>query len=346
MKTHNAQGFTLFEILMVLAITSIMGGMLYTSIMQSRRVADAIERITSIQIRAIIAHRQLIRDLSGTCIPLHVLEPPEEKKESELPEEKNQKKSAPQQQAQKKELSPEEQKKLLAEAFNGTIGDKGQLKELLFYTNNPLEVFWSSTSGRPKPRSEKVIYLLEKEREGENPSYLLKRITTYKKSEKDGAVTQSHELISGIRRMKVTYTVIAEQKETNEQSTPAPVGQPQTSEKKQEEKSLESQIFNEWTVQSMEDDDIRIQKKVPQYITIELSLWAPDYKRSEAFTFMIPIVWQPIIHATKKEEPKKETPPDKKDEKKPEQDASKQSTQGKAPASTTPEATTSKGAQQ
>ena len=57
----------------------------------------------------------------------------------------------------------------------------------------------------------------------------------------------------------------------------------------------------------MNDDDIRLQKKLPDFITITLELWDVVKQKSESFVFTVPIAWQEIKHKPKspQQQPKK-----------------------------------------
>ena len=314
-------GFTLIEVMLAFAITAILSGMMYMCLDQTQRVVAMVENITNTQMRAIIVQRQLVRDISGAFIPLSILEPKKEKPKEEPTEqtknEQQKKAPAPPKDSQKPETKkdPAEQtaelKKQLAQTFNGTVDDK-RFKQLLLITNNPLEVYWSKSAGRPKPRMENVTYTLEPEKKTGGPSYTLKRITTYKKSGKDEAITQAHDLIAGIKNMTANYTTIFEeqkqeegtpqeaQKESNKSSTKKNDSK-ESSNGKKEEKKIVVKKFNDWNVQAMDDKDVRLQKKLPDYVTLNIELWSPTKDKSEPFTFVIPIAWQEIKHTKKQQ---------------------------------------------
>ena len=307
----KSPGFTLIELMVGILITAILGGILYNGLTQSQRALSIVERITDTSMRILIAQRQLTRDISGAYIPLSILEPPkkQEKAETEEASATPEKKAEP-----KKEAAPAEKKseqataeekealkKLLATAFNGTT-EQEQLKQLLFVTMNPLDIYWSTTSGRAKTRNEKVMYSLEPDQTTKKPSFKLMRTTTYLKDGKETHLAQ--ELISHIKKMSVEYTLIVEEEPKEEakaeaskpaegKAAPAqPAKKEQAAPKEPPKKEIKK--FSEWDVMAMQENDVRLQKKVPNYVTISLALWTPAQDRIESFSFIIPIPWEPI----------------------------------------------------
>jgi len=311
MSVHNKQGFTLFELMVALTLIAMISGMLYTALSQSRTAAASIERTTSIYMRTIVAQRQLFRDIAGAFIPLSILEPKKEKsKEAETDQDKSsdpEKKPASSEKKSDKSSEKDsiaqaaELKKQLAQTFNSTAENK-LFKQLILISSNPLEVYWSKSAGRPRPRIENITYSLELDKgpsTNTTPSYSLKRITSYKKNDKGEAITQPHTLISGIKNMTVQYTALIEEKKEEDAAQKGVQTTPDSgvsADKKKEEKKVIAQIFDDWNVQALDDKDVRLQKKLPDYATVILELWAPTKKTSETFTFVIPIAWQEIKH--------------------------------------------------
>lgn len=302
------RGFSLIEVMLALAIGSILSGIMYMCLFQSQRVANSIENITNIQMRALIARRQLVRDISGAFIPTHILEPKKEQKKESGAQQSNAKKEngTKKEEPKAKDEQGEKDKNIkevLGKAFDGTADDT-QFKQLLFITNNPLEIYWSNKAGRPKFRAEKVTYTLEQEKKDVIPSYRLMRTTTYPKGGKEKEVTQTYELVSGIKKMTLQYIAVIEEQETEEKKSDAKnsSGQkdnPAQEKQEKKEKKKEVKTFNDWAVRAMKDDDVRLQKKLPDFITITLELWNSTKTKAETFTFTVPIAWQEIKHKPK-----------------------------------------------
>jgi len=319
----KSPGFTLIELMLGILITAILGSILYNCLTQSQRALSIVERITETSMRTIIAQRQLTRDISGAYIPLSILEPPKKQEKGEGAPATPEKKEVPKKEAApaEKKAAPataeekEELKKLLATAFNGTT-EQEQFKQLLFITMNPLDIYWSTTSGRAKTRDEKVTYSLEPDQTTKKPSYKLMRTTTYTKDGKPAQLTQ--ELISLIKKMSVEYTLVVEE-ETKEEAKPeavkpaegkaAPAQPAQKPATPKEPPKKEIKKFNEWNVLAMQENDVRLQKKLPNYVTITLTLWTPAQDRIETVAFTIPIPWEPITpkQAEKQDNAKQES---------------------------------------
>ena len=307
------RGFSLIEVMLALVIGSILSGIMFMCLSQSQRVAASIENITNIQMRALIARRQLVRDISGAFIPTHILEPKkEQKKESgSKPKTADAKKEEPKIKNEQKDEHGEKDQKLkerLDKAFDGTA-DNTQFKQLLLITNNPLEIYWSNKAGRPKFRAEKVTYTLEKEKKTGTLSYRLMRTTTYPKGGKEKEAMQTYELVHGIKKMTVQYIAVIEEQEEekDEKKSDANTSKAPNVQAPTEKASTKKEVktFTDWAVQSMNEDDVRLQKKLPDFITIVLDLWNTTKTKAETFTFTVPIAWQEIKHKPK---PKQQQP--------------------------------------
>jgi len=308
------RGFSLMELMLALAIGSVLSGIMYMCLFQSQRVANSIENITNIQMRALITRRQIVRDISGAFIPMHILEPKKEKQEKPSSEKElvNDKKEKPKVKDDQKNEPDEKDKNIkerLAKVFDGTAGDI-QFKQLLLVTNNPLEVYWSNKAGRPKFRAEKITYRLEQEKKTGTPSYKLIRTTTYPKGSKGKEATQTYELVTGIKKITVSYIAVIEEEEKDGKKSDTNTSKASNVQAQTEKTSTKKEIktFTDWAVQSMADDDIRLQKKLPDFIAITLELWNSTKATSETFTFTVPIAWQEIKHKPKasQQKPKSE----------------------------------------
>lgn len=310
------QGFSLIELVIAIAISAILGGMMYTCLTQSQRTVAAVECVTDIIMKTIIIQKQMTRDISGAYIPLSVLEPqksvePEPKQPSAEPNQKKQPSPEPQKPAQKESDTEQKEalKKALETTFNG-IRENDQCKQLTIVTHNPLEIFWSNKAGRPKCRSEKVVYTVEAEKGTREPAYKLIRSTTYTKDNKE--VMQKHELATGIKKIDITYTCIVTDEGEKKAESPEQKKKPQEKDKASQKEAPAKKIvktFSDWSVKEMNEDDIRLQKKIPQYVTILIELWSPLYDKFESFTYIIPIMWEELTFKQaeqKKGAPKKE----------------------------------------
>jgi len=297
------RGFTLIETMLALAVGALLSSILYMCVSQSQRVSKAIDSLSSIQMRALIVQRQMYRDLSGICIPAYVLEPKKAQKDesSKKPQSGADKKEQPPTTAREEDTHAEK-KKLLADAFNGAA-QEGIFSQLRFVTNNPLEVYWSNKAGRPKVRAEKVTYVLEQEKTRRQPSYRLLRTMTYAEAgERKKEATQTHELATGIKKMDVVYTLVYEEQEENALKDKETAASPETQKKQGQEKKEASVVvktFNEWQVEALDKDDIRMRKYVPSFITVTFELWDAFKDKAGTFTFTVPVEWQPSSVAQK-----------------------------------------------
>lgn len=293
------RGFSLIELMLALAIGSVLSGILYMSLFQSNRAADMVENITNMQIRILIAQRQMRRDLAGICIPLHIFSVKNEQQNSQESTEdgkKTEQKSPVQE--NNKEQDKERAKKQLAQAFNAQSSDS-IFGQLLFITNNPLEVYWSNKVGYPKFKLEKVLYHLEPEKDSKKPSFRLMRTIVPFDANKEKEKKQSQELITGIKSMRVAFKVFKSDASAEDQKGPLSDDEKKSNDdvkkpKKEEAQKKELKIFSDWPVATMADDDIRLQKKVPEFIEITIELWNITKTAEESFIFTIPVLWQDI----------------------------------------------------
>lgn len=279
------RGFILIEVLIAAAIASIIGAALFASLYQVTRIASVVDNYASVWTRAAIMHRQMERDLLGTFIPL-AAEKKEEKKEQ------SQEKQAQEKQA-KEAPSPQEKKerKRVTHVFYG-INKDTMLDTLTFITDNPMQSYWSSKAGKPKPRIARVVYRLVQEKNQKN-SYTLFRqegSDLYYDAYKQGGTKEIREypMIEGIKQMTVSYGFIEKEEQKKEKDK---------NEQEKKPKKIKYKTSKEW---KKEDEQKKNEKKdekaqtieLPAFVLISVALWDEQKTRTVPFEFKIPLVAQ------------------------------------------------------
>jgi len=288
----KAKGMTLLDLLVALAMISIIGTLLYTSLFQSQKVAEIIERTSDLEMKFLLVQRQLKRDLTGIYAPAEFLDSKKsDKKNNDINAEKNQKKEA--------EIDSTAKKK---RAFFAAKDDKNNIKKIQFTTNNPLALYGAVNARNIKPLQEEVVYILEPEKQSGQISYMLKRQTLFSDEKKK---KEEYELISGIKHMKMKFVVIAEEEKNSLEESSSSVAS-----KEKKEKVIKK--YDDWVVDTEKEKDIRNKVLVPSYIEIEIALWHREKVRLKNYKFSVPIYWK-----APKEKPQKEpaVAPQKKDSK-------------------------------
>jgi prepilin-type N-terminal cleavage/methylation domain-containing protein len=283
-------GFTLLEVLLVLAIVGIMGTMLFTSLTQinlGSRVADSMIDDSE---RALLLHQQLEKDFMGVMIPVGAVFEEEEKDKSKPSEQK-----AP---AQSKATTQEkkEKAKVVTKVFFANMKDTN-LDTLTFITNNPLQVFWSEKVGKLKPLIGRVVYRLVPEKNVKN-LFTLKRQESSElqfDAYKIGGTKEIREfaVVEGIQSLSIEYSYVLEPKEKEEK-------------KKEEKSKREVKTEKEWNSDDKEQKKKRDGKEFPDWITVKFVLWDEAREKTQEYEFKIEHIALGLPPSNKVEEP--ETP--------------------------------------
>ncbi len=252
------RGFILMEVLIALAISSMLTGLLFTIITQVTKSTRVVDDIMGVHMRMIVAIRQLERDISGVMVP------PQAKKSEPKPESKPEPKSEKKENKSQDSSESKQQPKKVTKIFFSSTKDNN-LELLTFITNNPLQRAWIGSHGVPSPCMVRVIYRLIPDkavRKGSPMRYILTRQETQeldfdriaKSGNENSAHYRAYEMLDDILQFKISY-------------------KPRESEKKKENKAVEkNKDILIWDSDSKLDDGTErpADKLIPGTVRCEL----------------------------------------------------------------------------
>lgn len=259
-------GFTLIEVLIATAIASILGASLFYSFYQTDKVVTYMTDYVDIFSAAILVDHQLSKDVAGAFIPVQAIAPKKKPKQK-------------QEQGQAQELPEKEEqqakKPILKDPF--TSQNRGSNMSMFsFITNNPMRVFWGKKSGEPKPSIARVVYTLHEDKDApkNKPRFILYRqegadlnLGSYTKKESS---FERYQIASNIKACTLKFVVGVEPEEGKEGP-------------------IEFKTFNDWQLGKGEKD-LRFKVKIPDEVTMQLTLWDSRQLQDRQFTFTIPVV--------------------------------------------------------
>ena len=245
----KARGFALIEIVIGVAISSIIGLTLYAILNQIYRSESYVGGVIAVGMRVALVQERLQRDLTGMflipeikkAVPEPVSAAKPGSKIAQVEQFLQARRSEPKTELEEEPVPPIAQQLLSSSQDDG----QGQLifKELTFLTDNPLQVY-----GENKPRIVRVIYTLEPTA-GQSNSWSLFRQESnnlnYQEMRNDSGAANNYLLISGIKSLNFSYHL-----------APAE-GEPQ-------------QVAN------LEQEE---PKELPKYIEVDLELWEDDLQK-------------------------------------------------------------------
>ncbi len=272
-------GFTIIEVVLYIALSSVLAGALFSSFWQTNRITSQADRLMDVDMRIPIAFGQLQKDLSGAFVPRYA------KKEQSGAVKKPVVKPGG-----KPQGKPKKPAKILKQIFFSQSTEEGQLDQLTFITCNPLQVY-----GKQTPRIVRVMYQLIPDEKNKG-TFVLQR---QESQELDMELfreksPRKYKVIDNIKTGKITFkTPVIKQKQKK-------------SDKSQVKKKVIPEPIEYETQTSWESPQTQDPKKkkniIPQYITIELEL--AQTKRSEKFTIIIR-VWAYESSLREPQKPKK-----------------------------------------
>lgn len=309
MNTCNP-GFSLIEVLIALAIASIIGVALFTSITQMSRMSGRLDVIMHDDDRMAVIQHQLKKDLSGAFVPTQAVEQPADK------DKKN--------------------KKPLQKVFYSSLQEKN-LNILTFITTNPLMSY-----GNARPRVARVVYKLVAEKEkGTAPFYTLYRQQgndlDFEAYKQENAKNRAYPVAEHIKSLSVEFSTPKKSpeksaSEPNDQATAKKSGAPAKKE------NVEWEIVKEWDSdkfdtpekkevpkkdtksdtkngdqqqqQKSQEKEKKERKWLPAFAKISITLWDENKKHEYSSQLIVPIVGasftqtiqEPVKESSKKKE--------------------------------------------
>ncbi|OGB84247.1 hypothetical protein A3F66_06490 [candidate division TM6 bacterium RIFCSPHIGHO2_12_FULL_32_22] len=266
-------GFTFIELLIGIAISSLIAGVLFFSFNQSQKASKVIEQMLSIEPTIMTISNQLEKDISGAFAPKFWFPQETSEKKSDIKPFEELKKPE-----EKKPIQPqkEEYQKIDKLFFSENLGEN--LKELTFITCNPLQAF-----DNYKPRMARVLYRFVPDEQSKGAYRLLRKESLnidFAKfnAEKNtapgvasGEAWVEYELGSNIKHFSVSYIFPEESKKEKQPPSVKPV-----SEAKKEEITYK-------TVSSWDNSKDKSLPDVPQFVIIKITLW--DMYQEDEYEF-------------------------------------------------------------
>lgn len=250
------KGFTPLEIMIALAIATLLGGLLMQSLYQLTNTMARVDQISTLDMRVIVFKNLLEKELSGAFVPQLV--PLEQKEKKVETASKNSEKSR----------EPEQKKTVTPEKAFYSQNSNGQLQLLTFITSNPLPVY-----NMAKAHVARIVYTLEADNSLPGTFLLLrKEISDIMQKEYEGA--KSFAIITGIKSLTVEFLAAPEPNKNKEQ-------------KAQEKEIIEKKEFKKfdtWGQQQSEQQEQTL-PALPQFISMELVLYNQN-KTESTYRFM------------------------------------------------------------
>lgn len=294
----NKSGFVLLEIIISIALGSLVMAGLFSSFFQINKAYKSVDDVAGIDTKASLLQYQMDRDISGVSVPFiltSMKETSSESKEQAIFDEKN---KGVQVEQKKEEIEAIPMEK----SFYATAQGEN-LNLLSFVSSNPLSVY-----DKAKPRIVRITYQLipEENIDKEISSYRLLRSESsnlsFSESSESGVnkeVVQTYELASGIQDFSADF--IVKPKKTKQEE----LGEKQT-ENEQGGKEVSYEQFRTWA-----DEEVKkVNRTIPHIVKLSVSFWEKLSKKSKKFSFTFLIVSDDVSPLKRKEvqaSPKKES---------------------------------------
>ncbi len=212
----NHQGFTLIELVIAIALSSIVALALYTGFWQTRRTVTNLLNIINDDMSLAVIYHQLERDLMGAFIPDQgmpqkkepaqaELQQTETKEAAEKKEEPKAKAAEQKKLAEKKAAEQKEQRPLIKKVFYAT--GTPLLQQLTFISHNPLTVYTDPRQATGTVRLVRIMYTLEPDKETPGTYRLYRQESTELEAQKfaDTKKIRRYELARNIQRISLSY---------------------------------------------------------------------------------------------------------------------------------------------
>lgn len=266
------RGLSILEVALGIALFSIIGTMLFQSMMQVTRTLRTITDVSSLDMRIAVVNNLLEKDLSGaTLFPMIPIKD-EKEEETKPPAKTDKKKKAPEKNKKEdKEIYPKK-------GFYFEAEQDGNLKLFTFVSTNPVAVYETA-----KPVPVRIVYTLAPSQEvpgtfvlnrQEGPNYMDLQVFIDVKSPEVRKV----EVVSGVQKIACEFYGIEVKKEENEKTDVATskpeknktvVTTKETKEEKTEKKWVD---MDYWNSDEKEEDKPRALPLVPELVKITLTL--------------------------------------------------------------------------
>lgn len=287
-------GFSLIEVIIGVAISSILSIALFLTLNQTQRSAKFIENKISNDPQLLIFQNQFEKDVTGIFVPeFWHLKQQKTTTTTEIEVEKKENQENITKATQNKKTEQKQQK--IPKTFFSSSGDK-KLQELTFITCNPLQMYENI-----KPRIVRVIYSMEQQ----DDYFVLYRQETleldYNKIEKDKL--NKFSILTRIKNFELKYFYYEKEEENkDDDKNKSKQDEKEMNDQKKEEPKKELKIMDKWSYPREEKD--KKLPKIPQYVELKLILVESDLQKEVDYVFRYVIYGQPVKRKKSMEENK------------------------------------------
>lgn len=271
-------GFGLLEVVLSLAISSILALVLLQSTSQMNKIYQKVAAVSAIDRSLTLIQQQFDRDFSGIFMPEITLE-------TEQPREDGADTTEKKAQEAKTDTQKEEPKEVrLPHAFFSKNDGVGNCVQLTCITTNPVAVY-----NQVSPRMVRVVYTLEPDIHNPETFVLLRQQSDqldFKKFTQEGSgAVRKYMVADGIQSCKIDFMIPKPKEEKKETDTGTDQSDDKKDEKDEKEKKEVKREFvpiQEW--QELKEEDRKKEKLplLPAFIHVILTL-VDQQKRSTAF---------------------------------------------------------------
>ncbi len=295
-KSHP--GFSLLEIIMGIALFSMIGAMLFQSMSQIMKTLKTVNFITSGDMRGSVIATVLERDLGGSCIPLVKIIEEDHANKSGAQKKPEQAESKSDKNSDDKSDNKKSKKKTTKTVPAGFVYEhdlQGNLSLFTFISVNPAAEY-----NTIKPRPIRVIYRLLEDKEMPG-TFVLKRqeIADYMNEslidQEGSGKIRAVVIISGIKKCVFEFTALEVQEEEDEiknsSKNLAEKNDPQKVSKKTTEKTkkIEKKLVKHdvWNSNDGLDQDEKNKKQrtlplIPELVNVSISFAYNDMRTKES----------------------------------------------------------------
>ena len=306
------KGFILAEIVIALAIFSLLSVLLFSTFFQSNKIYNRVRSFVDLDHKAMVAYTFLKRDISGIFYP--------EYKPSGEPESKGEKTDG---QEKKHDKPDKENKGVDQEKEDDLAGlivdyDENQnIQSFSFISSNPLKIY----AKLKKPHIVQITYSLKKENE-EGQVFSLMRRESFKldmdvknvsddskeNEEKDNIV--EYTLVDGIKKINLHYGVFVRLKDAEEE----PKDTDEKSKKANQKMiPMEYKNYDIWPPKE-KDETIAQLPKLPHDIKMDIAFYDIEQENEKEYSFIFPIHASSLLTTTVNNEKAEEKSETKKNE--------------------------------
>lgn len=303
-------GFTIIELMLGLLLGSIITTVLFTAFFQINRSAEYGDQLIDTDMKIMILHHQLERDLNGMFIPQEAI-PDDEQDEQQ---EKESKETTKQPDTAKKK----KKRKLLEKPFY-SINKNNNLSLLTFISNNPVRIYEKPQTNATEPKKPgvpyvvRVVYRVLPDEQNKGAFKITRQESEqldFKNFEPTSKRVRPYVIADNIKSITMNFLRPIDE-EKQEKRTEKKQPQNEQKKKQEKEKPINYASFKQWPP---EQDAIEL----PHIVTCKLTLYTAGQENERSLAFQVPyLAISQLYPQEEEEEPEPEQQPEKKEPKQP-----------------------------